>query len=1036
MSDKNLEKQIQLANTVEVLQESEKRYRRLFESAKDGILILDADTGEVVDVNPFLLKLLGYSYGAICGQHIWELGVFKDIAASKDAFKTLQDNEYIRYEDLPLETLDRRPIAVEFVSNVYEVDHTKVIQCNIRDITERKRKDARLRDFAAIVESSDDAIISMTSEGRILTWNKAAERTYGYTAEEIVGQSVSILLPRDLPDELPEILAEVKSGEPVTHYETIRVRKDGKCIHVSLTISPVKDAEARIVGISTIARDITERKQAEKDLRESEEKYRQIVETANEGICVTDGDYLVTYVNQKMADMLGYLPEEIIDKPLGYFMFPEDVADHQEKISQRMQGENETYECRYRHKDGRECWTNVSATAIRTEDGRFMGSFAMLTDITEHKRTQEKVREQLVFLEALFDTIPNPIFYKDANGRYTGCNRAFQEFTGKPVEEYLGKTVYDMGSKDIADKYAEKDRELFEHPGKQHYEWQVQNTLGEVREVIFDKATLLDSKGAVTGLIGVISDITERKLAEDELRESKTFLTTLLNAIPVPVFYNDIEGRYIGFNRAFEKYIGKTRDQLFGKSAFDFTQHEFAEVHHAKDVELLQNPGTQIYESPGKDASGGLRDLIFHKATFMDTGGRVLGLIGVILDISGYKQAEKKRAQVEAQLWQAQKMEALGTLAGGIAHDFNNILGIIMGYTEIAKWESGEGSPVQGKLNEVIEAAKRATELVKQILAFSRKTEQQKMPLQLGIIVKDALRILRPSLPSTVEIKTEVLTNAAVLADPTQMHQVLMNLCANAAHAMQDQGGVLEVRLTDVLLEGESIPSQVGLKQGLYVELTVRDTGCGIDPAIIGSIFDPFFTTKETGKGTGLGLSVVHGIVESHEGQIDVESEPGKGTRFTVLIPALKNEYAPKKGEAQAALPRGQERVLVVDDEPQLAEIIKQMLERLGYQVDIRTNGIEALEAFRNQSEEKRFDLVLTDMTMPHITGIELAEELLKLDPNLAILICTGFSEKADAKKVKRMGIKGFLMKPVVLKDLAGMVRKVLDEKLRLATGL
>ncbi len=282
MTGTNVENQVSLPNTVEALQESEKRYRRLFESAQDGILILDADTGEVVDVNPFLLKLLGYSYSAICGQHIWELGVFKDIAASKDAFKILQDNEYIRYDDLPLETLDRRPIAVEFVSNVYLVDHRKVIQCNIRDITARKRADQRIRDLAAIVESSDDAIISKTLEGRILTWNKAAERIYGYTAEEIVGQSVSILVPQDRPDELSEILAKLKSGETVTHYETVRVRKDGECIHVSLAISPLKDAKARIVGSATIARDITKRKRMEDELRKSHDELGMLLRDLRE----------------------------------------------------------------------------------------------------------------------------------------------------------------------------------------------------------------------------------------------------------------------------------------------------------------------------------------------------------------------------------------------------------------------------------------------------------------------------------------------------------------------------------------------------------------------------------------------------------------------------------------------------------------------------------------------------------------------------------------------------------------------------------
>ena len=446
MSDINGENQLRLANTVEALQDSEKRYRRLFESAQDGILILDADTGEVVDVNPFLLKLLGYSYSAICGQHIWELGVFKDIAASKDAFKTLQDNEYIRYEDLPLESLDRRPIAVEFVSNVYMVDQRKVIQCNIRDITARKRTDQRLRDLAAIVESSDDAIISKTLEGCILTWNKAAQRIYGYTAEEIVGQSVSILIPQDQPDEWSKILAKLKSGETVTHYETVRVRKDGECIHVSLAISPVNNAEARIVGASTIARDITERKRVEEALRESEEKYRRIVETANEGICVADGDYLVTYVNRKMADILGYLPEEIIGKPLGNFLFPEDLADYEEKVSHRIQGINETYESRFRRKDGGECWTNVSSTAISTEDGRFMGSFGMFSDITERKLAEDALRESEERFSRFFRASPvGTSITRLSDGQFADVNDAFLGLFGYTREEVIGQSPLELG---------------------------------------------------------------------------------------------------------------------------------------------------------------------------------------------------------------------------------------------------------------------------------------------------------------------------------------------------------------------------------------------------------------------------------------------------------------------------------------------------------------------------------------------------------------------------------------------------------------
>jgi signal transduction histidine kinase/CheY-like chemotaxis protein len=400
-------------------------------------------------------------------------------------------------------------------------------------------------------------------------------------------------------------------------------------------------------------------------------------------------------------------------------------------------------------------------------------------------------------------------------------------------------------------------------------------------------------------------------------------------------------------------------------------------------------------------------------------------------DITERKHAEEERARIEKQLRQAQKMEALGTLAGGIAHDFNNILGIIMGYTDIARWESGRDSPLAGKLDEILKATYRAKELVKQILAFSRKSEQQKIPLQLGMIVKEAMGILRPSLPSTIEIKTNVLSKTAVLADPTQMHQVLMNLCTNAAHAMQEEGGILEVILADTMIENGPNAPQESLQPGRYVQLTVKDSGHGIDPSIMDLIFDPFFTTKAAGEGTGLGLSVVHGIVESHGGAINAESIPKKGTTFTVLIPALQNDYTPDKTHAAGRLPRGRERILVVDDEPMLAEMVQQMLGRLGYDTVFVTAGLQALETILRQPADKHFDLVITDMTMPHFTGEDLARELSGLQPAIPVILMTGFSRKIDADKAKAMGIQGFLMKPLSLEELAKTVRKVLNRGLK-----
>ena len=394
------------------------------------------------------------------------------------------------------------------------------------------------------------------------------------------------------------------------------------------------------------------------------------------------------------------------------------------------------------------------------------------------------------------------------------------------------------------------------------------------------------------------------------------------------------------------------------------------------------------------------------------------------------RRAKERRRRAEAQLRQAQKMEALGTLAGGVAHDFNNILGIIAGYAEMARWDIPATDPTQEHLQEVIKAANRARDLVKQILAFTRQSVQEKKPIRIGPVVREVLKMLRASIPSTIEIRSDTDNEATVVADPTQVHQVLMNLCANAAHAMSGNGGVLDVRVMAVCLSGEAVLPFPDLKPGRYVQVVVRDTGHGIDPAIMDRIFDPFFTTKGQGIGTGLGLSVVLGIVRSHGGAIDVESTPGMGTTFRVFFPEMKSAGASEGIQAEP-LPKGHERVLVVDDEPALASLLKTMLEHLGYSVICMTDSIEALETFRNQPMGKEIDMAVTDMTMPHLTGAGLAAEMRRLKPDIPIILCTGYHETMDAEKAALLGFQGFLMKPVDLKVLANVVRKVADERVK-----
>jgi PAS domain S-box-containing protein len=536
----------------------------------------------------------------------------------------------------------------------------------------------------------------------------------------------------------------------------------------------------------------------------------------------------------------------------------------------------------------------------------------------------------------------------------------------------------------------------------------------------------LNAAGQPVRMSGVVIDITERKGAEEKLRDNVTFLQNLMDAMPHPVFYKDKEGRYLGCNLAFEQFFGTLRKDIVGKTVYNISPRDLADRFASADQELLSNTGTQSYEATIEFNDGRRHDVMFHKATFSGPDGKLAGLISSVLDITKLKQAEEERQRAETQLRQAQKMEALGTLAGGIAHDFNNILGIIFGYTELASLSISDNLRAKEQLDEVLKAANRAKDLVQQILAFSRQGEKKYKPVQVSLILKEALRMLRATIPSTIKIRSDISSRSTVLGDPTQIHQVLMNLCTNAVHAMRDQGGTLDVTLADVFLEPKIGDRYSDLQDGLYVQLIVKDTGHGIGPAIMDRIFDPFFTTKEAGVGTGLGLSVVHGIVKAHGGTVEVESKPGKGTMFKVLFPAAQSPVS--SDAVEPSIPRGHERILVVDDEPGLASAMADMLESLGYATSCRTSSLEALETFLRQSGNQPFDLVITDMTMPNMTGLGFAKELLLLKPELPIIICTGFSEHINPERIGKLGIKGFLMKPVALRDLAVLVRKALDE--------
>lgn len=407
--------------------------------------------------------------------------------------------------------------------------------------------------------------------------------------------------------------------------------------------------------------------------------------------------------------------------------------------------------------------------------------------------------------------------------------------------------------------------------------------------------------------------------------------------------------------------------------------------------------------------------------------GEVDRMAGVAEDITEHKRAEETPVNTERQFRQSSRMEAIGTLAGGIAHDFNNILTAILGYTELALASVPKDSRTQRNLQEVLTAGHRAKHLVLQILAFSRQSGQGKKPTSMHRAIVEALDLFRATIPSTIEIRHSLMTEALVLADPTQLHQVVINLCTNAEYAMRETGGILEISLEDFEVTEENLRSVSGLQLGPHVRFTIQDTGTGMSPEVLERMFDPFFTTKPIGEGSGLGLAVVHGIVTNHGGALMVDSLIGEGTKIEVYLPTIPS---PARGGAgdQGPIPHGKETILFVDDEETIVQLGKELLSQLGYTVEVHTNSQEALDAFRHAPQ--RFDLVITDQVMPGLTGEVLSRELLRIRPELPIVLCTGFSHIMTAEKAKALGIQAYLMKPLAIRDLAPIVRHVLDKTL------
>jgi PAS domain S-box-containing protein len=758
-------------------------------------------------------------------------------------------------------------------------------------------------------------------------------------------------------------------------------------------------------------------------LRQSDEKFRLAFHTSPDSINfnrLSDGMYID--INEGFTKLTGYTREEAIGKSSIDLNIWYDPKDRQRLVKfLQSEGYVENLEAGFRRKNGQIGVGLMSARVLRLNQEDVI--LSITRDITERKQMEDALRESENKYSQLVDSLTDAILVWSGEDIIYANPAAFKLFRANQAGDLIGKRYLDFVHPDDRSESVERIKksknEKWIAPRREH---RMITADGQVIHVESTGVPIQSQRQFQH--FGIFSDITERKQVEEKLRETEKKYRELADSLPQVIFEVDLNGTLTYINHNAYALFGYTQEEI--AKGFNVLEAFIPENRERVALDIMlniqgQKLGRQEYTAVRKD---GTRFPVSVHANRVLREQTATGVRGILIDLTETKLVEEEKKKLEIQLQQAQKMEAIGSLAGGIAHDFNNILSAIIGYTELAMLNEG-AEHCRAELNESLIAANRAKDLVKQILAFSRQTDEDRMPVKVAIVAKEAVKFLRATIPATIEIKTRIDDKSgAVLANSVELHQIIMNLCTNAQHAIGERAGLLEVAVQNTEIDLSQKNDLIELEVGSYVRISVKDTGYGMPPDVIKRIFDPYFTTKEKGVGTGLGLAVLHGIVKKYGGAIKVESVLGKGTTFHIYLP--KTDIAAPFNTEQPKIPMGgSERILFVDDEKMLVDIGQQALQRLGYDVVSRTSPIEALELFKAKPDH--FDLVITDKTMPGMTGDALAKELMSIRPNLPVIICTGYSQTIDHERAKQIGIKAFVMKPILLNEIAATVRKVLD---------
>lgn len=999
------------------LLERDKRFRALAGSALDAYWMVDRN-GTLLDVNDVMCRMLGYSRDELLQMSI------VDIDASQTPGEVEQQlREIVTKGSGRFETFHRRKNGEVFE---VEVSATSMPDANqligfARDISGRKKAEEATRLLAHTMESMAEIATITDLDDRLTYVNQAFLDAYGYRREEILGKHIGVLWsPNNPASLLDDILQQNRAKD--WKGEVMNLRKNGDEFPISLHTSRIRDKNGKIVGLVGIAEDITERKHAEQALRESEKQFRSLYENSTIGIYRTTPDGRILISNPAAIRMLGYDSfEDLASRNLEEEGFEPTYPRSEFRQRLERDGVIAGLETAWVRKDGSMIYVRESTTVVRDDVGRVLYYDGTFEDITDQKRAELALKESEDRLKKAQEMAHVGNWEIDLKTKEMwGSNEAFDIYGLQRTDPVLPLHVV-QGFVVPEDRPGmdEALRHLIERNKPYDQEFRIKRQSdGSLRYLISKAERVIDASGLPVKVVGMVQDVTERTLAAEELRQSEQRLRLISENVADLIGVTDLHGRVVYASPSFGSIVGDSESYV-GKRALDIVYPE----DRKRVTEFIRSVVTtgvsNRVECRLVTLDGSTRDVETIASVVRDHAGRVTSVVVVSRDVT-----EKK--QLEQQFLRAQRLESLGTLAGGVAHDLNNVLNpIMLAVDSLRKYVTHErGIKILAMLES---SAVRGGNIVKQVLGFARGIKGERDAIQVRHLARDIVSIIQETFPKGITIKTNLSKDTkTIIGDPTQVHQVIMNLCVNARDAMPN-GGTISIRLQNAVIDLQYSHMHIDARPGQYVLLTVEDNGVGMPPNILDRIFEPFFTTKDSGQGTGLGLSTVHTIVKSHGGFVNVYSEVGKGTSFKVYLPAADAERVKEQDLKPESPMRGNgELILVVDDEPTTCEITKQTLESNGYRVITASDGAEGVARFVSQADQ--IALVFTDMMMPIMDGPRMTHALRRLNPSVKVIASSGLHSNGEITGGEHLNIQAFLAKPYNSEKLLATIKKVLSE--------